>query len=901
MIGQTLGHYRIEEKLGAGGMGEVYRATDTRLGRTVALKILPPERVADAERRARFLQEARLAAALHHPHIATILDVGEADGQHYIAMELVEGARLRERITGEPLKVGVLLELALHLADALAEAHARGIVHRDIKSDNIVVTPAGRAKILDFGLGKRLPEFSDATASLAPPTAGQAHTDTGVVMGTASYMSPEQALGQPVDARSDLFSLGVVLYEMATGKLPFEGTSSTSTIDKILHQPPRSPLAFNYELPAAVEQIILKLLEKSPDDRYQSARELLVDIRRLKRAHDSGTLAGAAVRPAGVARLSRRQKVMLGLAAFAIFALGAIVQRNLPKPQRAPMRFSTVTNFSGMEIQPSLSPDGRSVAFVSNRDSQWDIYVGLVTGGSLIRITNDSNLEAYPRWSPDGSRIAYGRLNEAGLWDIWVVPALGGTPRRLLTNAAEPAWSPDGTSLAYSNLNTNTIWLCDADGGNTREATRPDSPAIRHRQPAFSRDGTRLAFLRRPSGPYGELAVVEVRGRAAASGTVRYLTEDDAMLLTPVWSPDDEFIYFASSRGGTVNIWRMPPEGGEPEQITAGQGDDAELDLSADGKRMVFSSYRTNVNLAELRLDAPESGASAAALKWLTTDSARAELAPVYSPDGKRIAYFSNRAGAEHEGIWVMDADGSNPLNLVQDGRVNIFPLWSPDGQVIYFGSRVAGPAWSREEWKRGVRRVSLAGTVPETVVEEALVPDTAGDVGPDGRLLLQTLDGKVRFLDPETKQSQVVEGLMGAARILRWSPTGQAVAYLRAAQSADDPDRGLWVYDLEQKKPRQLFRGWVLWYAWPTPEEILLLEAKPDASGQLWRVRPVTSGPGPGGASPVRVPMAIRLTYRFWNLLPELRFDVHPDGKRIVLEVMELGEADIGMIENIR
>jgi len=877
MIGQTLGHYRVEEKLGAGGMGEVYRATDTRLGRTVALKILPPERVADPERRARFLQEARLASALHHPHIATILDVGEADGQHFIAMELVEGASLRERITGELLKLGVLLELALQLADALAEAHGRGIVHRDIKSDNIIVTPQGRAKILDFGLGKRLPEFTDATASLA-------HTDTGVVMGTVSYMSPEQALGQPVDARSDLFSLGVVLYEMATGKLPFEGNTPTSTIDKIIHQPPRSPLAFNYDLPAALEQVILKLLEKSPDDRYQSARELLVDVRRLKRAHDSGTLAAVGMRPAGVAGLSRKQTVALGLTLFLSFALGALLQRNLPKPERAPMRFSTVTNFSGMEVQPSLSPDGRSVAFVSNRDRQWDIYVGLVTGGSLVRITNDPNLEAHPRWSPDGTKIAYGRLNEAGLYDVWVVPALGGTPRRLLANAAEPAWSPDGQLLAYGNLTTGSIWLCDANGGNAREATKPDFAPLRQRQPAFSRDGTRLAFLRRLPGPYSELATVEV-----ATGRLRQLTDDGAMVLTPVWSPNDEFIYFASSRGGTVNIWRIPPEGGEPEQITAGQGDDAELDLSADGKRMVFSSYRTNVNLAELRLDAP-----AAPLKWLTRDLARSALAPAYSPDGKRIAYFSNRAGAEHEGIWVIDADGSNPVNLWRDAGPNVYPQWSRDGQALYFSSRLVGRAWSRAGWKRELRRISLSGTVPETLVEGPLVPDTIGDVGPDGRLLFQTLDGKVQVLDPATKQTQVVEGIPGTGRILRWSPAGLAMASLRLARSADDPERGLWVYDLREKKAQQVFRGWVLWYVWPTLDEILVLEAKPDATAQLWRV-PLS------GANPVRVPLPIRVNWRFWNILPDLRFDVRPDRRRIVLEVMELGEADIGMIENIR
>ncbi len=556
------------------------------------------------------------------------------------------------------------------------------------------------------------------------------------------------------------------------------------------------------------------------------------------------------------------------------------------------MRFSAVTNFSGMEIQPSLSPDGRSVAFVSNRDGQYDIYMGLVTGGSLIRITNDPNLEAHPRWSPDGTEIAYGRLNEAGLFDLWMVPALGGTPRRILANATEPAWSPDGQLLAYANLSTNSIWLCDANGGSTHEVTKPEPWPIRQRQPAFSRDGKKLAFLRRTPGPYGELAVVEVGSsapklRGGASGRVRHLTDDGALVLTPVWSPEDQFIYFASSRGGTMNIWRLPGEGGEPEQITAGQGDDAELDLSADGKRVVFSSYRTNINLAELRLDAP-----AAPLKWLTSDSARGELAPVYSPDGQRIAYFSNRAGAEREGIWVMDADGSNPLQLVGDGRVNVYPRWSRDGQVIYYTARPAGRgALTGIVGKRELRRISLAGTAPETLTV-GLGDETFGDVGPEGQVMLRTADGTVRILDPSTKEAQEVEGVQGVR--MRWSPNGRAVLTLRPARSADDPERGLWVYDLREKKAQQVFRGWALWGVWAGPEEILVLEGKPDASGQLWRVRL-------GGASPALVHLPIRPHYHFWYVASDLRFDVHPDGKRIVLEVLELGEADIGMIENIR
>ncbi len=880
MIGQTIGHYRIDEKLGEGGMGVVYRAEDMRLGRTVALKILPPERVASPERLARFLQEARLASALNHPNIATILDVGEAGGHYYIAMEFVEGESLRRRLSQQVLKLPELLELAMQIADALAEAHGRGIIHRDIKSENIMVTPKGRAKMLDFGLGKRLPGSEAKPGDLTQSAAG-ALTEMGMVMGTVQWMSPEQALGQPVDARSDLFSFGVVLYEMAAGRLPFEGQSVTSTIDKILHQPPRSPSLVNTELPAPVEELILKLLEKNPEDRYQSAREVLVDLRRLKRALDTGTLATARVtggRGGAPAQISRKQKILLATALVAAAALGLLVGgRYLPRPARPAMHFSVVTNFAGVEAQPSLSPDGRSVAFVSNRDGPFDIWIGLVTGGSLVRVTRDPNFKVRPRWSPDGSKIAYARLDEAGLWDIWVVPALGGTPRQILANAVDPAWSPDGRSLAYANDATKSIWIADATGANPRALTSGE-PGGFHRQPAFSHDGSRVAFARRGMGPYAELSVASV-----STGKIEYLTGDKAFVLSPVWSPDDRSIYFSSSRGGTMNIWRVPSDGGAPEQITAGQGDDAELDLSADGKRIVFSSYRINVNLAEVSLDAQSSSTGP---KWLTTDSARGELAPTYSPDGRHIAYFSNRKGAENEGVWVMDSDGSNPIQLVDDDRINVFPRWSGDGQTLAYTSRQRGPLPGVNE----MRRVALSGARLETFPVE--VGDVmSGDIAPDGRLVFLSPDGVPRVFDPRNNQTQKLEPVRG--RILRWSPDGQAVAYIVYARRQGDDQAGLWVYNFKEA-PRQLFRGWAVWYAWAGPNEIFFLEGKPDLKASLWRVRL-------DGSPPVRTPTSLHVNQTYLEQTPQLRFDVHPDRRRLATEVLEVFESDIGMIENIR
>ncbi len=875
MTGRTLAHYKLLEKLGEGGMGAVYRAEDTRLGRVVAVKILSAEKVADAHYLARFLQEARLASSLNHPNIATIHDVGEADGLHYIAMELVEGESLRRRISGQPLKLGPLLDLALQIAEALAEAHGRSVVHRDIKGDNILVTPQGRIKMLDFGLAKRLPGPPDATLTLA-----RNMTETGVVMGTVSYMSPEQALGQPVDARSDLFSFGVVLYEMATGRLPFDGTSATSVIDKILHGPPPALR----EMPPVLEDLLLKLLEKDPGDRFQSARDLVVDLRRLKKAYDLGKLDTTRLRVAPRAPF-RNRVLVLGAVAVVAFVAGIVVHRYWPGRSgagdtRAAPRFSTVTRFSGVEAQPAFSPDGRSFVFVSDRGGQWDLWVGVVDGGSLLRITNDTNVEMRPRWAPDGSRIAYARMNDGGTFDIWMISPLGGTPRKFLPDATDPAWSSDGRTLAYINLETNTLWLCDATGANARTVTKPE-PLRNPRQPAFSRDGRRLAFALRYTGPRGDLAVVDI-----GSGQVRLLTEGGALALTPAWSPDDRFVYFASYRSGAMNIWKIASGGGQPEQVTSGQGDDAEMDLSLDGKRLLFSTYRVNVDLAEVRLDAP-GGQKPAGVKWLTRDAARGEIAPVYSSDGRRVAYFSNRPGTEVETIWTMEADGSKASPLLEDGRVNIYPRWTAGGQSVVYMSRAG---LTRFE----LRRAALSGAPPETLSADEAYSIPWGDVSADGRVVFGWQDGKARTVDAKTGQPQDLEAVRSRGRLwqLRWSRDGRLLAYSVPPRRADDPQAGAWVYDF-RNPPRQVFQGWVLWQEWTHAGELLVAQGRADLTATLWKVRP-------DGSPPVRT-ITLPTFYSYYvNPLLMFMFDVHPDGRRVILPMLESHEADIGMIENL-
>jgi Tol biopolymer transport system component len=525
------------------------------------------------------------------------------------------------------------------------------------------------------------------------------------------------------------------------------------------------------------------------------------------------------------------------------------------------------------------------VAFASNRDGHYDIYVGLIAGGSLVRITNDANLKARPRWSPDGTKIVYSRLNESGLWDIWVVPALGGTPRRLILNAMEPAWSPDGRSLAYANNSTGSIWIADSSGQNARALTQPEPPWAEI-EPSFSPDGSRLAFVFKIPGPYSELAVANL-----ATGKVRRLTDDHALALSPAWSPDSRFVYFASGRGGALNVWKIAASGGEPDQITAGQGQDAELDVSSDGKRIVFSTYRENINIAEVRL---ESGDGETRPHWLTTDPARNAFMPAYSPDGKHVAYFSNRIGLEREIIWVLDSDGSNPVPLVDDGRVNILPRWAPDGHSVFYARIV--PISPME-----ICSTAVVGSPPQTLPVK--VDHTARlnrrvqgvfDVGPDGRVLFGAPQGYQAF-NPANNRTQTLITLPDGQQtdLPRWSPDGRSIAYLVLPQQQNDPSAGLWVNDLKSP-PRQLFRGWVAVYAWERSGNIYLLEGKPNLNGVLWRL-------DSDGQRLSSTSANTRLNYNYWMQEPFNFFDASPDGRRIAIGVQQVYEADIGMIEGLR
>jgi len=759
--GTRLGPYEITAPLGAGGMGEVFRARDTRLARDVAVKVLPSRLAADPDALARFEREAKAVAALSHPNILSIFDFGRADGIAYAVTELLEGDSLRERLKAGALPARKAAECAIQIAHGLAAAHEKGIVHRDLKPENVFVSRDGHVKILDFGLARQGSSGSATSDSGFPTEAHQ--TEPGTVLGTVGYMSPEQVRGQTVDHRSDIFSLGSVLFEMATGGPAFKRDTAAETMTAILREDPLEmpePASRSSRLVPGLERVLRHCLEKAPEERFQSARDLAFDLEALSGSTRSGAQAASAAAP------SRLRLSPLAAAAAAVVlvgtgvALGRLGRSGAAEARPATASFTQLTFQSGALSHPSVSPEGQSFVFVKRDGGDLDIFLQRIGGANAVNLTADSPKDdGEPAFSPDGAQLAFRSERDGG--GIFLMGATGESARRLTDVGHDPAWAPDGRELVYSTEAPQTFWPYARGGygtlwavsvatGEKRQLTREGLDAV---QPSWSPHGHRLAYWGLRPGGQRDLWTVS---RAGGEASIVSLTNDADLDWNPVWAPDGRFLYFSSDRGGTLGPWRIPLDEasgralGPPEPIPVPFPVASYLSFARDGSKMLFSGSFQTDSIERIGFDAARArvvgeatsvfesslrlfyvGTSAdgrqlaftsggrredlytlqpdgTGLRQLTNDPVK-DRGPVFLPDGKRLLLYTTRSG-QYE-AWTMRLDGSGARQVTQtEGEEVTTPSLSPDARRIALSfTRTAGPALAPLEVDRPTNPERLA------------------------------------------------------------------------------------------------------------------------------------------------------------------------------------------------
>ncbi len=675
-IGRTFSHYRILQKIGEGGMGVVYEAEDLKLGRHIALKFLQEDADRSSDRLLRFQREARAASALNHPHICTIYEIDQADGCDFIAMELLQGQSLREKILHRALSTDEILQFGIELAEALQAAHAASIFHRDIKPENIFVTNGGHIKILDFGVAKLDKDLAEATpdAGTATDAAPLFLTRAGITVGTLGYMSPEQLRGQPIDQRSDLFSFGAVLYEMATGKPPFSGDSTAALIDAVLNRKSPRPTSLNHLLPIELEQVIEKALEKDREVRYQSAAEMRADLRRLQRYSSSET---------PVSGLATRSKIGLSLGALLVLLLAAVaffIHQRKPAPSVSRAEYQQVTNFSESAFAPAISPDGRMLAFMVGPGgfgysaSAGDVYVKLLPDGEAVRLTRNPDSKQTLHFSPDGSRIAYTTLATRLTWNTMESPVLGGEARMLLPNATGLTWIDD-KQLLYSTIDTGEhmgIVTSNESRSSQRRIYFPPTGIGMAHQSSLSPDKKWVLVVEMDGAGWLPCRLVPFDGLSMG----RSVGPQNGQCTAAAWSPDGAWMYFSSNQGGEIHLWRQAFPGGAPEQLTSGATEEEGIAMAPDGKSLYTSvgTAKSSIWLHDQKGDRQ------------ITEQGYAYL-PTFSPDGNKLYYLvrNGKSRSYVQGqLWVTDLATQKNEKLFPDFVMTHYAISNDGSKVVY-------------------------------------------------------------------------------------------------------------------------------------------------------------------------------------------------------------------------
>lgn len=795
LIGTTFSHYRILENIGGGGMGVVYRAEDTRLNRTVALKFLPDDMAADSQALARFQREARASSSLNHPNICTVHDIGEQSGRTFIVMEYLDGSTLKHRIAGRPLETGILISIAIEVCEALDAAHSQGLIHRDIKPANIFVNKRGHAKILDFGLAKALsPVFVDRSmpARLQVTAHSDQLTDAGAALGTADYMSPEQVRGEALDLRSDLFSLGAVLYEMATGVPPFNEDSSADIFDAILHKTPPAIRALNANAPKELVRLITKCLQKDRAVRYQRASDIRGDLERLRRKKDLLHL---------FKRATSRRFLLPVAAVFCLAIMAYVLVRPLPPPHVSGyVRISNDGHAKG-GVDGGMVTDGRSLYLVEG-GSKVSLAQIPTRGGETTFLRTPFGIPTVQDISPSHSEILVTNFTHRWGWPLWIVPVPVGTPRRVGNVLATAAtWSPDGQEIAY--VRDRDLFRVNRNGSDLKKLTSLPGTAFSLR---WSPDGSRLRFtVGDVVDKAGVLSIWEVSAIGRGLHPLFPHWSKPPAECCGVWSPDGKYFVFEAARGGKTDIWAVRERrgvhgllgatAGKPVQLTSGQLNSVAPAFSPDGKKLYVVGQQPRGEMVRYDL---KSG------QWVPYLSGISAEFVNFSRDERWVSYveFPERV------LWRSKIDGTDRLQLTVSPMEASQPCWSPDGNYIAFTGRLPGEPWR-------VYVVSAAGGRPEPLLDEPQHNQEHPSWSPDGNSLLISY---LYFLESTTPRITVVhwrshrvehlpgsEGLWEAS----WSPDGRHIA----ARPSDS--HAVMLFDSQTGKWSELVKTDVGWLQW--------------------------------------------------------------------------------------